>query len=85
MKSYIRGLAGAFVVVGMLGVVGCGADNESDAAKVAGEKQDAGPVNPDAKKVNIPPQPKTQEEFFKNMPNPKDQAPTSTPSPAPKK
>ena len=65
VKSYIRGLAGAFVVAGMLGVMGCGPDNESDASKVSAEKKDPGPVNPNAIKKDIPPQPKTQEEFFK--------------------
>jgi len=81
VNSYIRGLTGALVLAGMLGTVGCGPDNEGDAAKVAADKKDPGPVNPNAIKKDIPPQPKTQEEFFKNAPNPKDQAPTSTPTP----
>jgi hypothetical protein len=81
VKSYIRALASSFVLVGALGLVGCSPDNETEAGKSVGQVKDFGPTNPDAKKAEVLPPPKTQKEFFDRAPNPKDQAPTSTPTP----
>jgi len=52
--------------LGMLGVVGCGPDNETEADKLAKTAGDPGAVNPKAKGDALP-APKTQEEHFKRQ------------------
>ena len=66
MKSYTRGLAWTLVTLGMLGVTGCGPDNETEGQKAAKAEKDPGPINPDSK-GSMPPQAKTQEEHFKQQ------------------
>jgi len=46
VKAFTRALCVAFVMMGMLGVMGCGPDNESEGAKASQKLGDPGkPVN----------------------------------------
>jgi len=56
----------------MLGVMGC-SDNETDAQKLSKNAGDAGPANPDSKKLIKPdlPPPKTQKEWMDRQPDQK--------------
>ena len=57
MKSYTRGLAWTLVALGMLGVAGCGPDNETEGQKAAKAEKDPGPINPDFEGHNAAPGP----------------------------
>ena len=55
MKAFIRALCSASVMVGMLGVAGCGPDNESEGQKANAKLGDAGKPTGEASKVQAPP------------------------------
>ncbi len=63
----MRGLSASLFCVGMLGVSGCGPDNETEADRLA--KSIGDPGKADAKGVPATEEaaPKTQEEFFKRQ------------------
>jgi hypothetical protein len=61
-------MVGAFVLLGLIGVVGCGPDNEGDAAKTAAQNKD-----PNAKEEAAPKFARSQKEAFENMPKATDQ------------
>jgi hypothetical protein len=48
VKSFTRGLGIAVLGLGLLGVAGCGPDNEAEATKLAKDTPDPGPANPKA-------------------------------------
>jgi hypothetical protein len=48
VKAFNRSLFASLVVVGMLGFVGCGPDNESEGQKLSTKIGDPGKMNPDA-------------------------------------
>jgi hypothetical protein len=76
MKLCIRGLAGTLVVAGILGVAGCGDDNEANANKATqNAPKDIGAVNKNATVVEQKPLPKSHKEFFENQPDPHSQKP----------
>lgn len=64
MISFFRGLAPALLSLAILGVVGCGENNEDfvKAQAAANANKATGPVDP-----NAPPPPKTQEEYGKQQ------------------
>jgi hypothetical protein len=49
----------------MLGAIGCGADNETEADKLAKTAGDPGPANPKAKSDTPVAQPKSYEDLMK--------------------
>jgi len=61
VKAFTRVLCLAFVVVGMLGVAGCGPDNEAEGQKANAKLGDPGKMNEGTGKTVAPP-PKTNEE-----------------------
>jgi len=61
VRSFTRGLGVALFSLGLLGVIGCGTENEGEAARLAKTAGDPGAPNPKAKADDLPP-PKTQEE-----------------------
>jgi hypothetical protein len=67
VKWFMRGLSVPLLCVGLLGVLGCGPDNETEANRLA--KSIGDPGKPDAKGVptKLQPAPTTQEEFFKRQ------------------
>lgn len=69
MKWFMRGLSAPLLCVGMLGVLGCGPDNESEVDRLNKTQPlgDPGKPNPDAvsKEPETPSGPMTQEQFFK--------------------
>jgi len=75
VNSFTRGLSIALCCVGLLGVTGCGADNETEGEKLANAAGDPGPPNPNSKPVTISPGSGTEDgrakamlENQKNMP-----------------
>ncbi len=64
MNSFTRGLSVAVFSLGLLGVTGCGTDNDTEAEKLSKSIGDPGAANPKAKATNQP-IPKTREEAGK--------------------
>jgi hypothetical protein len=50
VKAFTRGLCAAVVSVGMVGVAGCGTDNEAEGQKLGQAAGNPGPENPKAAK-----------------------------------
>ncbi len=61
MKAFTRKLCLALVTMGLLGVTGCGADNEADGKAASQKLGDAGKPDPNAKVVQGTTPPKTNE------------------------
>src|SRR5271165_2004405 len=67
VKAFIRTLFLAFVTMSLLGVTGCGVDNETEAQKLGSKSGDPGKPNPGSlNKEDIPP-PKGREEAAKRQ------------------
>lgn len=64
MKAFTGGLCAAVVGLGLLGVAGCGPDNEAEGVKLGKAAGDPGPGNPNAAKVEARPV-TTQEDMYK--------------------
>jgi hypothetical protein len=73
VKFYIRGLCLALMAVSMLGVTGCGTENEAEGEKLSKSMGDPGPPDPTkAAKISTPAPsggPPTMESFSKQMPD----------------
>jgi len=67
VKSFTRGLGLALLSLGMLGVTGCGPDNETEALKAQKAEKDPGPMNPKAVATTPPPQAQTQKEQYERQ------------------
>ena len=68
MKAFIRALCIASAFMGMLGLAGCGPDNETEGARLAKEAGSPGAENPNATKVE--PKPVTSQlEHYQNSQN----------------
>jgi hypothetical protein len=67
VKAFIRGLCTVFVAVGLLGVTGCGPDNETEAEKLAKTAGDPGAPAPGTKQETPTPPAKTQQEYYKRI------------------
>ncbi len=67
MNWFMRGLSASLLCVSMLGVLGCGPDNETEANRLA--KTIGDPGKPDAKGVPaaIEPPPKSQAEQYERQ------------------
>ena len=55
MKAFTRGLCAAVVGMGLIGVAGCGPDNESEGEKLGKAAGNPGAENPNATKVEAKP------------------------------
>jgi len=64
VKSFTRGLGLALLILGMLGVTGCGPDNDTEALKAQKVEKDPGPINPKAVATNPPVQAQTQQQQY---------------------
>jgi hypothetical protein len=85
VKAFIRAFCLALVTVGMLGVTGCGPDNETEGQKLGKSLGDPGAPDPSVKAEAAKP-PMTQEEVFKRSQGQQDALKSATPSKgAPKK
>jgi hypothetical protein len=70
VKRYISGLCVALMTVGMLGVAGCGTENEKEGEQLSKSMGDPGAVNAaKATPVVTPPPPKSMEEYGKQQPD----------------
>jgi hypothetical protein len=65
VKAFTRGLSAVVVSVGLLGVVGCGPENEAEGVKLGKAAGDPGAANPNATKVEAKPVPNSQVEAYK--------------------
>jgi len=68
VKVFIRALCIAFAFIGMLGLTGCGPDNETEGARLAKEAGAPGAENPNATKVEAKPV-NSQLEHYQNSQN----------------
>jgi hypothetical protein len=77
VKAFTRGMFAAVVGLGLLGVAGCGPDNEAEGVKLGKAAGDPGPENPKATKVEAKPVNSQVEAYqrsqeqMKNMPGSK--------------
>jgi hypothetical protein len=55
VKMFTRKLGAALMVIGMLGLAGCGPDNETEAQNLGKKLGDPGPANPNAPVVEAKP------------------------------
>ncbi len=55
MKAFTRALCLAFAMIGMLGVVGCGPDNEAEGTKASQKLGDPGAPKEGTTKIVTPP------------------------------
>jgi len=67
MKWFIRGLIAPLLCVGMLGVLGCGPDNETEANRLAKTIGDPGKPDPKGVPTAIEPPPKSQAEQYERQ------------------
>jgi len=74
VNSLTRGLVVALFSLGLLGISGCSADNESEATKLSKEMGDPGKANEKATTaLPVLPPAKTQKEFFERQVDPMKQ------------
>jgi len=67
VKFYTRGLALSILSLGLLFMVGCGADNETEGEKLAKTAGDPGAPDPRAVTKAAGPLPTSPEEHYKNQ------------------
>ncbi|MFI5454114.1 MAG: hypothetical protein ACHRXM_01555 [Isosphaerales bacterium] len=67
MKSFTRGLVLALLSLSMLGVTGCGPDNEAEALKAQKIEKDPGTIDSKSKTVTPPPPARTQQEQYEQQ------------------
>ncbi len=67
MKWFMRGLSASLLCVGMLGVLGCGPDNESEADRLAKTIGDPGKPDPKGVPTTTQPPANTPEEMYKQQ------------------
>ena len=67
MKWFMRGLSAPLLCVGMLGVLGCGPDNETEADRLAKTIGDPGKPDPKGVPATTQPTPTSREEYFKQQ------------------
>jgi len=67
VKWFMRGLSAPLLCVGLLGVLGCGPDNDTEADRLAKSIGDPGKPDPKGLPTTSQPPAKTQEEFFKQQ------------------
>jgi len=67
VKWFMRGLSAPLLCLGMLGVLGCGADNETEADKLAKTAGDPGKPDPKGVPATIEASPKTQKEAYERQ------------------
>jgi len=79
VKGFIRAFCLALVTVGMLGVTGCGPDNEAEGQKLGKSLGDPGTPDPKVKKETVTP-PQTQEDVFKRTQGQQNSQKASTPN-----
>jgi len=69
VTAFYRRLFSAVAVVGLVGVTGCGPDNEGEAKKLEAKAGDPGKPNPDSVRKDVPPIPTSSEERAKRGPS----------------
>jgi hypothetical protein len=67
VKAFSRGLCSAFVAVSLLGVAGCGPDNESEGQALNKKIGDPGAPAANSKSSEVTPPAKTQQDHFKQV------------------
>jgi len=67
VKWFMRGLTVPLLCVGMLGVLGCGTDNQTEADKLAKSIGDPGKPDPKGMPAAIEPPPKSQAEAYERQ------------------
>ena len=77
MKAFTRGLCAAVVGLGLLGVAGCGPDNEAEGVKLGQAAGNPGAENPNVTKIDAKPVESQKDAYersqnqMKNMPGAK--------------
>ncbi|MGO9470908.1 MAG: hypothetical protein ACLQIB_13840 [Isosphaeraceae bacterium] len=67
MKWFIRGLSASLLCVGIVGVLGCGPDNDTEANRLAKSIGDPGKPDPKGVPATLQPAANTQEELRKQQ------------------
>jgi len=67
VKWFMRGLSAPLLCVGMLGMLGCGTDNDTEADRLAKTIGDPGAPDPKGKPATTEAPPTSQEEFYKRQ------------------